>query len=252
MKQITIGICDDEAYFAEELYALVYTCGNEYKLDFVINTYLDAEELVTQIESKEKEYDILFLDVEMPKITGLDATRRLRATGYDGIVCFVTSHEQYALESYNLDGWGYLVKPAQYEDVKKLIKKAVIQISYRFNAEEAGKKYLEVCIQKENMTINMDQIVYIEKRRNQSVFHLDDGELVCYESLKSIFPRLNQTQFCFTHQGFIVNFDKVKEVRQGVLILGEGREIPVSRKYYMELKERKKKEIYQSKDDVVS
>lgn len=248
MKQILIAICDDEPYFVEDIYKLIYACGNEYEFEFVIDTYVDIEKLLEQIELKEKEYDILFLDVEMPKMTGLDATRRLRQNGYDGVVCFVTSHQQYALESYQLDGEGYIVKPARYEDVKRVFRRALVQIAYSHNAQEAAKKHLEVNMQKGKMMIQMERILYVEKRRNQCVIHLDDGEVVCYETLKNIFQRLNQSKFCYTHQGFIVNFDKVKEVSQDAILLGEGKDIPVSRKYYKELRERKMREIYRSKD----
>ena len=91
----------------------------------------------------------------------------------------------------------------------------------------------------------MDNILYIEKRRNQSVIHLEDGETVCYESLKNLFDRLNQNKFCYSHQGFVVNFDKIKEVLPTYIALGDGREVPVSRRYQKELKDRHMDTIYQ-------
>lgn len=252
MKQILVGICDDEQFFLDEIYTLVYACCNECKLDFAITTYLDVEKLMEKIISKEEEYDILFLDVEMPGMTGIEAARKLRAEGYEGVICFSTSHTQYALEAYGVEAVGYFMKPAQYDDVKKLIKKATVQIFYSFNAKEAEKRYLEINTQKEQVMIDMNRILYVEKRRNQCVFHLEDGEIVCYETLKNIFPRLNQAKFCYTHQGFIVNFGKVKEVQQDAVTFGEGREIPVSRKYYKMLKERKKNEIRYSKEELLT
>uniref|UniRef100_UPI004057481E LytR/AlgR family response regulator transcription factor n=1 Tax=Acetatifactor sp. TaxID=1872090 RepID=UPI004057481E len=249
MKQILVGICDDEQFFLDELYKLVYACGNECKLDFAIDTHLSITELLKQMNSKENEYDILFLDVEMPEMTGIDAAKKLRENGYEGIICFVTSHDSYTFEAYGVEAWGYLIKPAQYENVKRLIKRAAVQIFYNFNAQETRKRYLEISTQKDNMMIDMEQILYVEKRRNQCVIHMEDGEVVCYETLKNIFPRLNQSVFCYAHQGFIVNFDKVKEVQPTGIIFGPGREAPVSRKYYKALKERKKNEIYRLKEE---
>lgn len=76
------------------------------------------------------------------------------------------------------------------------------------------------------------------------------GEIVCYETLKSLFQRMDQTRFCYTHQGFIVNFDKIKEVGQNVIYLGEGREIPVSRRYQKALEDRHMDMIYRLRDEL--
>ncbi len=245
MRRIAIGICDDEEYFLESLYTLVSTACNESGYDFSVTKYQESEELIEELMSGKKEYDILFLDIDMPKLSGMDVAVKLRAGGYEGIICFVTSHSRYALEAYGVDALGYLLKPAEYISVKRLLEKAVIQIFYKFNEEEAAKRFLEINTQKGKVLINVENILYVEKRRNQSVIHLEDGEIVCYETLKSVFGRLNQNKFCYTHQGYVVNFDKIKEVLPTFIALGEGREIPVSRKYQKALSERHINLIYQ-------
>ncbi len=249
MKQITIGICDDEAYFLEEVYTLVSACGNDNRYNFSIAKYLESEILLEDIESGRKDFDLLFLDIDMPKLSGIEVAERLRKEGYEGVICFVTSHNRYALDAYGVEALGYLLKPAQYAEVKRLMEKAVIQIFYGFDAKEAEKRYLEVSARKSKQRIDMQKILYVEKRRNQSVIHLEDGEVVCYETLKSLFQRLNQEKFCYAHQGFVVNFDKIQEVAPASIILDEGKEIPVSRKYQKILRERHMNLIYQIRDE---
>lgn len=245
MKQILIGICDDEEYFLESLYTLVSACGNENKYDFLITKYLDVEALVEDVVSKKKEFDIVFLDIDMPKLSGMDAALELRRAGYEEVICFVTSYNRYAFDAYGVEALGYIIKPAQYVDVKRLIEKAVIQIYYKYDVKEAEKRYLEVCTQKRKEMVDTEEILYLEKRRNQCVIHMETRELVCYETLKSIYQRLNQQKFCYAHQGFIVNFDKIKEVMPEAIALGEGKEIPVSRKYQKKLSERHMNKICQ-------
>lgn len=250
MKTINVALCDDEEVFLDMIYSLVMACMNENKYNFTVTKYLDSKQLLSDIQAGSVEYDLLFLDIDMPEMSGIDVARKLREGRYDGIICFVTSHNRYALEAYGVEALGYIMKPAQYVDVKKLVEKAVIQIFYRFDVQEAEKRFLEINTQSGKKVITMDNILYIEKRRNQSVVHLEDGEVVCYESLKSLFDRLNQSKFCYSHQGFVVNFDKILEVLPTYIALGEGREVPVSRRYQKELKDRHMNTIRQLQEEL--
>lgn len=238
MRRLVIKICDDEKYFVDELQTLIVAAGNDLGYEVQVKAYVDVEELLENMIEQNEECHILFLDVEMPKLMGDAAARKLRQAGYEGVICFVTSHNRYALEAYQVDALGYISKPAQYDAVKKLIKRACIEVFYRIDEEEAKKRYLEVASQGNKHIVDLQRVLYIEKRRNQSIIHMVDGELSCYEPLKNLYTRLNHEKFVYAHQGFIANFDKIKEVRSDSIQFGEGCEIPVSRRYQKELRER--------------
>ncbi len=244
MKKMLIAVCDDEEYFLEEIYNLVIAAANENGLDVKVDKYSDIELLSEQIVSNGEQYDLLFLDIDMPKMSGLDAAYQLTQKGYEGTFCFVTSKVQYALEAFNVEAIGYLVKPAQYVNVKRMLEKAMIQIRYTYDRKEAEKRYIDITYRNEKITVDTENILYLEKRRNQCVIHLEDRELVCYEPLKQLYARMDQNKFCYAHQGFVVNFDKIIDVLPAVIVLGEGREIPVSRKYQPGLRERHMRKIY--------
>lgn len=250
MKNIRIAVCDDEEFFLESLSSLVVACMNEGGYFFTLEKYTRGDVLQENITSGRKEYDLLFLDIDMPGVSGMELAQQLRKRDYEGIICFVTSHNQFAFDAFGVDALGYVMKPAKYADVKRMMGKAVVQIFYQFDAEEAQKSFLEINIQSGKKVIRMDNILYIEKRRNQSVIHLEDGEVVCYESLKNLYDRLNQSKFCYSHQGFVVNFDKIQEVLPTYIALGEGREVPVSRRYQKELRERHMNMIYQLQEEL--
>lgn len=238
MELIRIGICDDETYFRDEIEKLVSVYANEAEHTVDIRTFANAEELVEDILDKGTEYHVLFLDVEMEGMTGMDAAKKLRAEGYKGIICFVTSKSHYAYDAFGVDAIGYVTKPAKYTDVKQTMKKAVIILDMQRDEEEAKKRYIEITTQNEKVMLDLHQVIYVEKRRNQCVIHMEESEIVCYETLKSLFERLDKSKFTFTHQGFIVNFDKIKEVKKDTVCFGKGREIPVSRRYQAQLRER--------------
>lgn len=237
MDIIRIGICDDEDFFREELDKLVSVYSNEAEHDFDIHTYSKAEDVATDILVKNEEYHILFLDVEMDGMTGMEAAQKLRREGYEGVICFVSSKDRYAFDAFGVEAIGYVKKPAKYQEVKRIVQKALIQIYYQRDEEEAKKRYLEITTQNEKTMLDLHQVLYVEKRRNQCVIHMEDSEIVCYETLKKLYERLDKTKFRFTHQGFIVNFDKIKEVKKDTVCFGAGREIPVSRRYQSELRE---------------
>ena len=249
METIKIGICDDETFFREELEKLVSVYANESEQTLEIRTYAAAKTLATDILEEKEEFHMLFLDVEMDEMSGMDAARKLREHGYKGVICFVTGKDQYALDAFSVDAIGYLQKPAKYQDVKRMVQKALVQIYYQWDEAEAKKRYLEITTQNEKTMIDIRQILYVEKRRNQCVIHLEDSEMVCYETLKSIYEKLDKRNFCFTHQGFIVNFDKIKEVKKDIVCLGAGREIPVSRRYQNELREKHMNKIYRLRQE---
>ncbi|MBP3678255.1 MAG: response regulator transcription factor [Agathobacter sp.] len=244
METIRIGICDDEDFFREELEKLVSVYGNDAEHDFDIHTYSKAEDVATDILEKNEEYHILFLDVEMDGMTGMEVAQKLRREGYKGVICFVSSKDRYAFDAFGVDAIGYVKKPAKYQDVKRIVQKALVQIYYQRDEEEAKKRYLEITTQNEKTMLDLQQVLYVEKRRNQCVIHMEESEIVCYETLKKLYERLDKTKFSFTHQGFIVNFDKIKEVKKDTVCFGAGREIPVSRRYQAELRERHINKIY--------
>lgn len=249
METIRIGICDDEDFFREELDKLVSVYANEAEHDFDIHTYSKAEDVTTDILEKNEEYHILFLDVEMDGMTGMEAAQKLRRDGYKGVICFVTSKDRYAFDAFGVEAIGYVKKPAKYQDVKRMVQKALVQIYYQRDEEEAKKRYLEITTQNEKVMLDLHQVLYVEKRRNQCVIHMESSEIVCYETLKKLYERLDKTKFSFTHQGFIVNFDKIKEVKKDTVCFGAGREIPVSRRYQAELRERHMNKIYRIRQE---
>ena len=107
-----------------------------------------------------------------------------------------------------------------------------MQYWYHKKAEEAEKRYLEITFERRSVIIDLEKVVYVEKRRNQCVFHCTDGEQICYDTLKNIYKRLDHDVFMQIHQGFIANYNHVKEVLNDRVCFGSGMEAPLSRRYY--------------------
>ena len=238
IRSIQIAICDDEDFYCNELEKFVSTYGNEFEIELTIEVYKNALQLLDAMEHQGKSYDLIFFDVEMPEMSGMEAARQIYRLKTGALFCFVTSHTSHALAAFEVEAIDYIVKPVKYLDVKIIMKKAKVQIYYEIDEEEAKTRYLEITSGSQIMSIELSKVMYIEKRQNQCVFHLTDREQICYDSLGRIYKQLNSDDFVYTHQGYIVNFPYIKEVSREKVCLGNGTEIPISRKYYTSIKER--------------
>lgn len=232
MPEMRIAVCDDEEFYRDELSKMITVYGNETGQKLILDTWESGIALLDAVKGGDKDYDIIFLDIEMPELSGMEAGEELRRMGKNMALCFVTSFNEYALNAYQIDAIGYVVKPIQYLDLKKMMEKAEMQYWYRKKTEEAQKRYLEVKCGRRTAIIDLEKVVYIEKRRNQCVFHLTDGEQICYDTLKNIYKQLDHDIFMQIHQGFIANYNHVKEVTNDRVFFGSGMEAPLSRRYY--------------------
>lgn len=238
MYTIKIAVCDDEEQYTDMLVKHIELYGGEVGTEFYITVYNSGRKLIDDIKTDSKMYDIVFLDVEMPEINGLKIAEAIRQMSEDIVLFFVTGHEQYAREAYQVEALGYIVKPVAYNELKKLLRRAVIMVKYEHDNRKSGKNYIEVPVSGDKRIIDVRTIKYIEKNRNQCILHFSDSELKCYESLKKMYSRLDNELFVYSHQGYIVNFDEIKEVKENVICFGRNVEVPVSRRRYKEVKDR--------------
>lgn len=150
----------------------------------------------------------------------------------------MTSFDKYAIQAYGVEALAYVVKPVAYAELKRVLSRAVVLVQYTFDYKEAEERYIEVPVSRNTRIVDVRTIQYIEKRRNQCVLHCTDAEITCYETLKKLCSRLDKNTFIYVHQGYIVNFNSIKEVKENVVCLGDGVEVPLSRSHYKTVKDR--------------
>lgn len=103
MYAIKIAVCDDEQRYIDRLVNHIELYGDEGGAEFKITEYKSGRKLIEDIMADSKMYDIVFLDVEMPEIDGLKTAKAIRKISEDIILCFVTGHEQYTREAYQVE-----------------------------------------------------------------------------------------------------------------------------------------------------
>lgn len=236
-NELRLAICDDEESHIDHICQYLAAYESESGNKLVVERYFSARILLEELRGGEKQYDILFLDVDMPDMQGTDAALEIRKFDKNTLICFITSYENYAFQAFQVDAVGYLVKPVAYRDFRHMVDKCAVQIQYVRDKEAAEERYFRIRTERGETVIPAQNIMYIEKKRNKCVFHLVDGEVTSYDTLSKVYERLNHQQFYYTHQGYIVNFARIKEVAPNRIYLAGDLEIPVSRRYYKELRE---------------
>ena len=175
---------------------------------------------------KNKQADLVFLDIEMPDITGIDL---LKSLADKPAVIFTTAYQQYALQGYELDVIDYLVKPISFERFSKAVNKAVEFIQAKIKTgveEERGYFFVKV-----NYTIEKifyEDVLYIEALQNYIAIHLAERKIISYMTISNMMKQLPSSQFLRIHKSYIVSLQKIDSIIGNKITIGSS-SLPVSR-----------------------
>ncbi len=174
---------------------------------------------------RESSVDLLFVDINMPNISGLEF---VNALPFDVKVIFVTAHREFALEGFALDAADYLLKPLSYAAFLKSVEKVNNRYFNRATMEHNDREYIFVRSGNRTVRVNFRDILYIESSRDYLDIHLASEEVVTiHGSLASLLERLPQDRFVKVHRSFIVNLESVTLLERNSIIFGK-QYIPVN------------------------
>jgi DNA-binding LytR/AlgR family response regulator len=234
----TIGICDDCTEQVDLLAGFLHGCG-EYGEFRVIH----ASEPEAFFETlKTDRPDLVFLDIDMDGMTGIELGEKIRALYENTVLIYITGYEKYAFEAFQLRAFHYLLKPVTLERFRQVLSEALNHIQ----KEDAGKteKTFSVANKGELLNLPYRDICYFEKIGHQIKIHALAREVYYYDNLGSLLAGLDGETFVQCHQGYIVNVDKVRAFRGKTLYLDGGVQLPVSRSFAEQVREVLKKHLF--------
>ncbi|MDE5612879.1 MAG: LytTR family DNA-binding domain-containing protein [Odoribacter sp.] len=181
---------------------------------------------------KEERIDLIFLDIQMPELTGLELSRMIEQQVR---IIFTTAFEQYALEGFKVNALDYLLKPISYPEFLKAANKALQWFEMKSSAQTAGKQEDGCIFVKSDyrlLKIALQKICYIEGLKDYVKIYTEDSPhpVVSLISMKSLEESLPADSFIRVHRSFIVNLDKVAVVERNRIVFGSTY-IPVSDSY---------------------
>jgi DNA-binding LytR/AlgR family response regulator len=178
---------------------------------------------------KNNTIDLLFLDIQMSEISGIDF---LKSLSQPPMVIFTTAYEEYALESYELDVVDYLLKPFSFERFLKAANKAFELYNYKAEKtpEENDRTFIFVRSDYQMVKINFDDILYIEGLKDYVKVFTGPRPIFSHQNLKSIEGKLPESKFIRVHKSYIISITKIESIQKNSIKL-PGIEIPIGETY---------------------
>ena len=170
---------------------------------------------------------LLFLDIHMPKITGLDFFKSLQ---HPPPVIFTTAYPQYALDGFEVNALDYLVKPVSFERFLKAALKAKEFYEVRETNAGVGEASDYFFIKADNKLVKIlfDDVLYVEALQNYVLVHTVGKKFMTYLTFKSVEEYLPEEKFLKVHKSYIVSVSKVESIEGNDILIG-GQHIPISR-----------------------
>lgn len=180
----------------------------------------DAIELNTVL--KQQPVDLLFLDIEMPYMTGIAF---LKSYTNPPKVIFTTAYEQYAIQGFELDVLDYLLKPISFERFLKAANKAYDYFSIQ---QPGDQQYFFIKTDSKLEKVCFNDILFAEALGNYVAFHTADRKIVTHSTLKSVQEKLYPRQFLQPHKSYLVNINQITAIEGNILHVGKY-EVPISK-----------------------
>jgi len=168
--------------------------------------------------------DLLFLDIQMPHITGVEFLRAMRNPPK---VIFTTAYQQYAIDGFELDVMDYLLKPIPYERFLKAAWKARDYFALR-EQPESSVPYIFVKANGKLEKITFNEILFIEGMENYVAIYLENKKIVTHATIKSLLEKLPSKQFIQTHKSYVIASDRVDTIEGNTLHIGQYK-VPMSK-----------------------
>lgn len=226
-----IAVCDDEKFYREKINTLLQKYLSDHQLDSVIDIFCSGKEFLSQSSNAVK-YDVVFMDINMEEMDGIETAMRIRAFCSNTYLVFVTAFIKYALDGYKVNAVRYIMKDtldaAIPECMDAILQKMQFrQISFSFIE---GKKRLYT-----------DNLLFVESKKHKSVFYYQEEQLTkyqIYEKLDQMEKELENFGFLRIHKSYLVNMRHIRKISNYIAELSTGEELPIPRIRYQEVKQK--------------
>lgn len=220
-------IVDDEPMPAKDLAYMIEKHCFEILTVEICNSGPAALELL-----EKRQYDVIFLDIEMPGMTGFDLIEHAKLPSSTQVI-FTTAYEQYAVEAFKVNAVHYLVKPVNHQELIQAVRKVMLEKKKRFSPRIDQEKLLSVYDGNTNHIIKQEEIIHLEADGNYTSIYLKDGrKLLSSKNLRHFEGQIDENVFFRPHRSHIINLKKVVQIGNGkasIISMSNGDDIPLAK-----------------------
>lgn len=218
---IKVGVLEDEKRNFEKLKECIDRYGEENEIDFEVELHMDGQAFLSDDITK---YDIIFLDIEVPLVNGIQVAKKIRERDQDVILFFCTKLTQYAIMGYQVEALDYILKPIKYSSMKFRLDRAM----QRLKKNQREEKVI-LHVNRENIRINISDIYYIEACRHKTIYYTRQGTYEVWSSFKEAKKKFEEHQFVQCHGSYLCSLKWVSCIKEGEVIMADGMAIKMSR-----------------------
>lgn len=225
MIVIEIAVCDDERYLLRYLEECLYELGKSAGIQVDVECYEDGEDLVKAVE-KGKRYDIIYLDVRMRYMDGLEAAYKIREIDRTVQMVYVTCYDRCMKETFRVAPIGFITKPIEKNEFEETFY-------YALKLVEEQDAYYRFRYMKSDYKVAICDILYFESKLRVAEIILQDGRLKEYRALNEIEKSLIQSKgrFLRVHKSYLVNYQHIIRIGYEEIEMPKGIILPLSRTY---------------------
>lgn len=226
---IKIAVCDDEAHIREKLTSIIKEYFSEEKRTVWIADFKTGKALL----GSNIRFDIIFLDIEMPNMNGIETAKKLRNWDVNSKIIYVTNYDKYKSCAYKVHAFDYICKPVREKVIYEVLSEAV--------------RYLECVSEKQRyafttengiVTLELDDIYYFEYLSRKVIICSAKGKYTATYSLKELYEKFSKYSFESPHKSFIVNMLHIKRIKGFEVYMENGAVVPLAQKRAVDFKEK--------------
>lgn len=231
MQKYKAAIVDDSQEYREKVGAVLQSIAGKCEKSIECIYFSMADVLVYELQAG-VHFDIYVLDIEMPGMNGMELARGIRERYPDVCIIFVTSYSRFALESYEIDAYQYILKEKLTERLPRVMEKF-----FRRTAEETEDAYYTISTSIRLERFRFKDIIWIYKSEKNAVFVTKEKSYKQRAALNDIYKTLPPGEFVFIERGIIVNIPHINGVDRNTITLSNGEILNASRSYLKKVKE---------------
>lgn len=229
---LNIAIIDDDDNICAELENILQDYLKKEYIKYNIDTFYSGKKFIDYLKN-ENTYDIIFLDIEIGDLTGLDVGKYIRESLKDEMIkiIYISSYTSYAMKLFKIRPTDFLIKPINKDEVINLINILINLLNTQY-------EYFEFNIDFNNIKVYLKDIIYFNKIKasRKIILKTKDKDFIFYGKIKDIYETLKDKRFIKPFNSFIVNYDYVDFIDKDKLILINDEIIPISRDNFKQIK----------------
>jgi len=228
---LRIALCDDEEIYINKISLLIESVCIQSKIKHEITKYTSGEVLLEeQFTGQQNKHDVVFLDIDMPIVDGIQIAKRYKEIDSKVFIIFLSNHIEFSREGYKVNAFRFIDKMSKKEEFVEAIKSV-------WHIQQEKKEMVVFSLNQMALILECDDIIYIEKRQRKTIIHsVKEGEIHTYESIISIRNRFESPCFYQVHRAFIVNLNHIVKLIKKDIILDNSNAVPLSEKRRKEFK----------------